>query len=262
MNIKIETITPDSASEILGRNDRNRAHSAHQVKMLANEIKNGRWRLNGDTIKIGSTGQLIDGQHRLMAVIDSGIAIQSLIVRGVEDDAFQTIDLGKKRKHADVLSINGEDNSVDLSSALNCLWRIESGKFSGARHSLSHTEIIDFLQRHPMIRDSVQFATVVGRIVPRSIIIALHYLFSQKSKQDADQFMVDLGRGVGLNNGDPVYTLREKMIRNKSASVALPHQKIIFLIIEAWNGRRTERKTTRLRLPSKTEMQDSFPEIK
>ena len=82
MNIRVETITPERATQILAtQNTGNRSISRRHVAVLAEEIKAGRWKLNGDTICFNGS-RLIDGQHRLSAIAASGIPVESLVVYG------------------------------------------------------------------------------------------------------------------------------------------------------------------------------------
>lgn len=66
---KVETITPDIAKTMLGENVNNRRISHDNVNMFAREMRNGEWRFNGEAIKFSKDGRLLDGQHRLLAVI-------------------------------------------------------------------------------------------------------------------------------------------------------------------------------------------------
>lgn len=66
---KVETITPEIAKTMLGENVNNRRISRDNVNLFAREIRNGEWRFNGEAIKFGKDGRLLDGQHRLLAVI-------------------------------------------------------------------------------------------------------------------------------------------------------------------------------------------------
>lgn len=87
-------LTPDLAAWFLQNNDHNRRMSSSEVDHIASAIIAGRWRPNGDTIKITEAGRLADGQHRCQAVIESGIAVPTLIAFGVADtkDVMATID--------------------------------------------------------------------------------------------------------------------------------------------------------------------------
>ena len=95
-----ELITPEKAEKILKKNlPYNRKVSDRVVELYARDMKEGRW--NEDcptTISISSKGYLIDGQHRLLAVIRSGVPILFVVAADVSEDAFEYIDNGKKRE--------------------------------------------------------------------------------------------------------------------------------------------------------------------
>ena len=96
LNAAVVTIGPDLARYYLAKNKKNRLFNAKHVHFLANEIRTGNWKLNGDTIVLNDE-RLIDGQHRLMAVLMADLPITTLLVTGVSSDVFDTIDIGKKR---------------------------------------------------------------------------------------------------------------------------------------------------------------------
>lgn len=98
MRVKLETITPKKAKEWLEkRNTYNRAMRPSWVATLVGYIKAGKWKMTGDSIKFAKDGTLLDGQHRLAACVESGVAIQSLVVYGLEEDMYAWLDQGKPR---------------------------------------------------------------------------------------------------------------------------------------------------------------------
>lgn len=113
-----EIITPDIALELLKHNTLNRALCESQVKFFANLMKNGEWKRNGQTISIAPDGTLLNGQHRLTAIIRSGVPIKMLVARGVPKDSFPTMDIGKKRTVSDTLTIASIPNSSKVAAAL------------------------------------------------------------------------------------------------------------------------------------------------
>lgn len=131
---KVETITPDIAKTMLGENVNNRRISHDNVNMFAREMRNGEWRFNGEAIKFSKDGRLLDGQHRLLAVIAADKPLTTLVIRGLEDETQQTMDSGKTRTLGDVLTLRGEKNSTQLAS----LARRISGRPSG--HGSRRTE--------------------------------------------------------------------------------------------------------------------------
>lgn len=118
-----EVITPEIAMEMLTHNDKNyRGISSAIVTKYANEIRGGSWETNGDTIVFDENGTLLNGQHRLTAVVKAGMPIVSLVVRGLT--GTQVYDIGRKRNTRAILMAEGYDhaNSTTI-SAVNVLVR-------------------------------------------------------------------------------------------------------------------------------------------
>lgn len=69
MRTKVMDITPDIAKEMLERNLNNRSVSPSRVDMYADDMARGEWQANGEAICFNESGNLINGQHRLMAVV-------------------------------------------------------------------------------------------------------------------------------------------------------------------------------------------------
>lgn len=239
---QVETITPKIARDWLKKNlNRQRTICYRHVDFLAQEISNGNWRLNGDAFRFDEDGNLIDGQHRLLAVIKADCEIKSYVVRGIAQEAFTTIDTGRKiRSSGDHLSILGETNARNLSSALCVIIRLESGTMSEAGQ-LPVSKIVETLQRHPEIRNSVNFAgrKMIRKLIRPSNAIALHYQFANINKPLADFFFNVLETGVTLDGQrNAVTLLRETLFRLKLATkrVNLNRNYELAIAIKAWNA--------------------------
>lgn len=116
--MKKEVITPAVAKALLDNNTNNRNITQGHLAMLKSEILSGNWQYNGQPIIIGETGRLLDGQHRMTAVVETGIPIETNVMRGIEESAFVTIDTGKVRGGSDVLSIAGSKHGTHIASAI------------------------------------------------------------------------------------------------------------------------------------------------
>ena len=81
-------ITPEVASQWLMKNIANRKPSKAKVRKLAIDLKEQNWVANADAVRFNKNDVLIDGQHRLMAVIESGVTIKhALVARGLSEKA-------------------------------------------------------------------------------------------------------------------------------------------------------------------------------
>ena len=107
-NIRFETIiiTPQQAAAWLERNKDNRKLSSHKVKEYLSEIKSGRWRYTHQGVAFDTEGFLLDGQHRLEAIKEAGIATKSVVAYGVERGEFTIIDRGFPRNMMVVTGID------------------------------------------------------------------------------------------------------------------------------------------------------------
>lgn len=110
-------VTPEMATEILENNPKNRPIKRLHLSFLCAELREGRWKFNGDAIRIATDGTLIDGQHRLEAVKQTGVPINTLIITGLDPDVFDTIDSGARRSSGYVIVYVGQ--SINLKNRLN-----------------------------------------------------------------------------------------------------------------------------------------------
>ena len=237
MNIRETTITPAIASKMLKRNSRNRAVNKRHVRFLAKEMEQGRWKLNGDAIRLNGD-MLIDGQHRLHACIESGISFETILIEGISSDVFDTIDIGKSRSSSDALYVAGEKNTVCLAAALNIVYRyVRSELNNPERVSPSMTE--DELVTNPGIRDYVNTASCLSGPQPlqKSFVAAFHYLFSLADKPLSDDFFEQLISGVNIEKDSPVLMLRQRLIANQmNKQMRLSRTFIIAITIKTWNA--------------------------
>ena len=120
MEVYVETITPEMATQYLSRNTKNRSIRRQEVDAYAREIKRGNFVLTHQGIAFDEEGNLIDGQHRLMAIATAGIPVQMVVSRGVPSSAFTVVDRGASRTMRDVVSLgSGEEGSTHYSMMRN-----------------------------------------------------------------------------------------------------------------------------------------------
>ena len=103
MKISVMEITPDLATEFLKRNTGNRAIRKRAVDQYADDLRRGNWKLTHQGVAVSPDGRLLDGQHRLSAIVQSGVAAQMVVALDVPESAYLVIDRGKPRLLADAL---------------------------------------------------------------------------------------------------------------------------------------------------------------
>lgn len=97
----IELITPNLAEALLETNTENRKLRKSVVERYSQVMTLGDWLLTPEPIVIADTGRLLNGQHRLNAVIKSGVNVRMFVVRNVSEKAFSAIDRGVSRTFSD-----------------------------------------------------------------------------------------------------------------------------------------------------------------
>ena len=112
MKTEIVTMTPEMAAALLAANTANRTMRAGHVAHLVGQIKRGEWRLTHQGVAVSSAGVLLDGQHRLQAIVNSGIAVKIMLTTDVDNDAFSVIDDGMKRSMSDRTGIDRHRTEV------------------------------------------------------------------------------------------------------------------------------------------------------
>lgn len=101
-------VTPKLAKEMLTKN-RNREIRPHRVQEFAGMIKDGKFRLTHHGIAFNEDGALIDGQHRLMAVMQAGIPIEVQVSHygdDVDDWGYIPVDGSQPRNLSDHTGID------------------------------------------------------------------------------------------------------------------------------------------------------------
>lgn len=102
----IEVVTPDMARGYMEHNSGNRKIRVSQVDYFSRELRAGRLRTTHQGVAFSCNGRLLDGQHRLLAIIETGISATMFVTRGLSEDAYNSIDFGGvARNMADVIRI-------------------------------------------------------------------------------------------------------------------------------------------------------------
>lgn len=260
----VEFIAPEMAREWLKNNHGNRKLARRAVTAYADAIRRGEWQCNGESIKFASDGSLMDGQHRLHAIIEAGRGITSIVVRGLNRADFDTIDIGRSRRLNDMLFIEGEKYCGHTATAISMLWKYLNGEFINHRTKCTNHTGMELLRRFPHLRHSMAFVESLRKTsnLPASAGIAgaLHCMITAASDvATASRFMTLLASGAGLSSDDPIYLLRERLMANKTGRAKLPIEDVVALMIKAYNAHISGDKMKNLWWRRKGKSPEAFP---
>lgn len=256
-------VTPQVAAHWLSTNKKNRRVSLSRVNRYAKAIREGEWRI-AQPIMFNCDGSLIDGQHRLRAVMTANRPVEFLVLKGFDpEETFAKIDEVQPRRLAHWLEMRGEAEPETLAKLITMANRDEAGLIPvGAGHGFIQTpqEGLEFLERHPELRVSVKAPGTFTTLTPHSLLCFCHWKFSRKDKSLAQQFLIDLVTGE-FNDGDPVSLLRERLKSNRHAKAKLTRVELLALFYKAWNAERRGEPIRQLKWTSAGNAAEKFPEV-
>lgn len=264
LDCEVVDLTPEAAREILEQNRRNRSLREDYVRKLASAMERGEWTVNGEPIQIAQDGTLLNGQHRLNAVVESGVTVPMLVVRGLQPSAQMTMDTGTRRNLSDVLALHGQTDTTNLGAMLSMLHRYRNGDRldNSGRTAPTPTEALALLEREPGIRDGITLGRRVFRAARMrvSVTALLVYLFDEADPGEGTRFFEALCNSRAEPQASPVRALRSNLdrVRNERGYRTSTYV-LCALTIKAFNAWRAGREITLLAF--KPGGAESFPEI-
>lgn len=265
LDVSIKTITPQVAKTLLSTSFRNRKLKKSRVSRYWGAMKRDEW-IVAQPIMLNCDGSLIDGQHRLQAVILHGKPVDFLMIKGYErENTFGKIDDVGPRKLNDWLHIHGEELPDVLAQVIVLAQNDVRGCIPTGQRSFTFSQTavegVEFLEQHPEIRQSVVAPGVVNVLVSRGMSSFCHWKFAAVDRVVADAFFVDLMMGEKEGETDPVYLLRERLKSNRLAASKLTRTEKLALIYKTWNAIRTGKKSRTLAWCGTGKGAEDFPEV-
>lgn len=248
-----ETVTPVQAARWLAEsNVHNRRYSNTRTIRAAGDMKSGRWKVTGEAIKFDWFGHQLDGQHRLGGIVASGVEQIVLVVRGLDPASQEVMDSGANRTAGDALSLRGEREGRVLASVVRRVIEWDQGvrdrRYRMSRYSATNGEVIAWLDANPRVREvATQARTLHDAPMPVSIRGLLWVVFDRIDPDQAAEFFARLNDGAGLEHGDPILTLRNKLTVLRAKQDARPlESSYIDMTVRAWNQWRKGNKLYKL----------------
>ncbi|MFE4592651.1 hypothetical protein [Streptomyces laurentii] len=265
-------MTPEMAEVLLSRAVVNRRLDWGQVDFLADSITRKEWQLTHQGIALDGpldTGCLLDGQHRLNAIVKAGVPVWMYVFEGLPRAAFPVLDTGKRRSGVDALSFTGEKYLPVLYSAIRHVLLFKNmpeSSWSGSEARIANSRILAAQEEDS---DMYREAVAVGRDISKHVFasqtgVAVGYFVTSEAAPavKSDSWIEGLTSGANLEVGDP-----------RLALIKVPHMKKggakrrytmceqVAIYIKAWNAWVQEEKVENLRF-KKTEKMPMPVEVK
>ncbi len=236
---EMTTINPEDARKFLKGQSTNRPIRKQEVQKIKEAILSGDWQLNGETVKFDAEGKLVDGQHRLRAIVAANQPVETYVIYNVSDDALMTIDSGIKRRVADQLIIDGVTterfNAQHLSSSVGVLLKWERQQWGW---NPSAVEVKNFLENNPAIFDAIDYMKSYRQKLTwiRStyrVPIAARFKFHNINPKASDEFFENLFIGNDISH--PAMVLGRQISRN-SRQYSVTVKTEVALFVKAWKA--------------------------
>jgi hypothetical protein len=234
-------VTPELARVWLNQNVSNRPIRRTVWKAYARDMAAGAWRPTAEPIKLSTDGKLLDGQHRLHAIIDADVTVRLFVAYDVPVDAQSAMDSGAKRTAADALNLRGESHASLVAAAARLALGVAYAPESIGRYTATHAEILGWVADHPDIVDCASYVTGIrGRVkgCPPSVIAYTLHALAQIDPEHAYAFWSAVADQVGDYSGDPVVALARKFSEIYREREDVPKSAYLSMIYRAWNSRR------------------------
>jgi hypothetical protein len=244
-------VTPDMARGWLAKqNIGNRPLSPHIVRRYVEEMKSGKWLLTHQGPAFDYTDYLIDGQHRLQAVVDSGITVPMWITYGADPETFTVLDIGHKRAAAHL--IPGPYATIKA-SATRYMARLPRLVYTNHQQN---RESVAIYNQHQQTLDAAGALSLriynAARITSGQMAALLALSLEQGTPDAAREAWIDgLVSGAGLAHGDPRLMLRNRFaLHGKELNSTPFRNSSLFLIVRSWNAHLAGERLSRVTLPN------------
>ena len=269
MTMELVTVTPDLAKIWLEGNVANRRIKESQIDRLARDMKLARWIVNGDAIKFSENDRLEDGQHRLLACMQSDAPFETWVAHNCPPRTQESLAGAVPRSFTDQLQMRGYHDPHRIAGVTRTAASIEvAGRYDPKDRRL--TSIFDlsdaFHNNQEEILSAVRFtvghylADVSDRRPPPTMIASCLFMFRRHNAKVGDWFVEHLYSQASVGLREPVYLLRRRF-SPRDKLVRLDYRLKWALIIKAYNFTVEGNEIGRLAWRSAGPVKEDFPQV-
>jgi len=261
--------TPQRAKEFLRARSKElqRGLVKAAVALIADDIRNDRWVETGEPIIFDANGNLVDGQHRLEAIIAADKGVRIWVARGLPPKAMQAGGCGRKKTRADALKSLGSSQPTRSASVVGFI--LSFNPFDGTMAPApSNVRSAEFYEEHPEIDNAVTYGRRLSNICYTSTAGAVAYWYFSAVDPDLAGKMFDSLTTMSDLDGMPplktLYAYLQKhgkpkhkqvdgdVVREQERTHVL---RLLAAFVMAWNAIRAGKSLARISMPS------TFPQI-
>lgn len=254
VSTEIKVIDVEEAKSLLERNIRNRNLDAKTVSRYAEMMRRGEWRENYEPLHFSEGGVLLNGQHRLNAIVKSGVPQRMIIIRGIKDEAMDSYDRLKTRSTADIMSLHDIENSKNMSSIIKAYLvlkrggslQVKDGLMSNSKLkdlNIYDSDFIEEYARHgELFQELFKKATNINKAMRGLFTVSemaayMAYLIIDKLHLEdvVTGFFKRITDLADVENA-PIFLLRDKLVKSKMGNMKIQSKTKKAYIIKTWNA--------------------------
>lgn len=239
MEFKRTLITPSLAKQILEKNIKNRRIKQPTIDRYVKDMTIGKWKEDtGEVIKISKNGVVLDGQHRLTALIKANVNLFFHIAYDIEDSVYTVLDSGSLRNSSDSFKIEGIKNNNIIPSIITTHDQLSKNKLHLKRKDLCTDSLLEIYYQRQRFWDATSNKAIrwyhdFSKILSPTIIGGIYSRIYDINEDKAETFMNELCTGSGISN-NTILLLRQKLISDKLSQRKLSVENKNALIIKTW----------------------------
>jgi hypothetical protein len=261
-------VNAEIARALLDLNTENRPVKKRLLQRYTSDMKEGRWIFSGNMVKYDWNMVQRDGQHSLLATIESDTVQVFNIQTGLDPKSFNVMDIGGSRSAGDILAMKGFESYNILSAAIKTIMMYErSNRIKKYVHnaSIPNADVDRFSEKKNEMKTLSEYSKEVLRLraIKKGVFMApatwvfLWYILAKKDKEQAAEFVEKLstGENISMQKNAPIYLLRELLTQFgtehigvlRSGGTMVTELKIRY-VFRAWNAWRNREKITKLKV--------------
>lgn len=218
VTVRMEIVTPVMARGWLKHNKNNRMIRKARVAQYADLMRRGLWTLNHHAIAFGADGELYDGQHRLMAIVEAGVSVPMMVVRGLQPQSRVDMDRGEARGAADNAAIAFKRKLTTQEAAACRILHVIIGNGTN-RQSMSTVDLIETRDRYDMGFMAVRSLTNHAiQKLSRGAVVAAFVFAAAADVKKVEEAARAFASGANLSAGDPMLALRNAFLQGRGGS--------------------------------------------
>lgn len=207
---KVEEIGPDQAAQYLRAMEQNRPIRTAWVRTLTTMILNDQWRLTHQGIAIDRDGRLVDGQHRLQAIISSGKTVPMMVTRGVDPESYGVLDCGARRSYDERVRLDEQpERNKWITRVVTGYLRATSTANATTRNISAQRIAMVFEERPHAWRFGAEVYRAHTPMLRSQFVGAALAMYHQADPDKAQEFLAGYLSGEHLGPTSPILRLRE-----------------------------------------------------